>query len=582
MFINDDITNDIYLKTLNNIENKDTLFNKSLKLYKEQKEETSTLTKATNVNPNNFLILESVSFVEFKNLLSDEEIYISEKIINNILLNNKYTEKQIDILVEEIIKNNNKINYISLVKTNCNIFTENNIKDLINFFNFAIFLKSQKEIDFLLYKLDKNTFKQCFLKNNNYFTLENTKKFLNNFIKEDSSFYNNLKKQDSTFDFTDFDDKKSILKDFFEMIPLDDEILSKYNSLMLDSIMKNPNMTEEFIKKYFPLSDIKNLNNKVKLSKIFMKKYIKERVVHSNPELIFKQLNKKKDVFEMSEEYIKRFIKDKTLFGNFRINFIDLLNLINKTQKYDFNVYEELIEKREKIMLETKNLKIKINLTTSEKSNLFNENTSEEYYKLLEEVLPKPNHTYDYDSINVRKTILNYNLKNIIHTLYNNKANIPDEFIIKYFPYFTVSDIDYEKGTFKTLSFESFLLNQKLPNKLKTKELFYDKLIKIDDMVAYISQLETKEEADIILNKIKEFDLFKERDFYRFLFNNSVYLEKATVLERNFLYKNSNIASSLNNYKLYLSLNTLDDETLKKQLRNNKTLLNETDFGLSI
>lgn len=560
---------EVFIKNLNRIENKYSLNVKMLKLYKEKKE-LREISKE-KIEFSDFIIRDFVDIKTLENLILGNE-KLDVNIINEILSKNKYSEEEITNFIEKImenVSNKDNLNCLNFIKTNKIIFTEANIKKLIHFYDYKIFLSKQKEIDFLLkneevFVIDILFFKNNFLNNTNYFTLENTKKFLNNYINESKN--ENIKNQ-----------KNTELKKFFEIIPLDDEILTKYKKVMfMDDVLKNQNLTEELIKKHCKDCDLRLLNNKIKLSKIFIKKNLKNRLESFIPHNVFSQLNNKKDVFEIYEIYLNGMMKDEVYLKNIKNNVTALLRTINSNHKYDFDVYEELIEKRKNII--EKNIEI----NSLDKILLFNENTTSKHFKILEDILPLPKHPYDYESENVRKTILNDNTRNIVISL-SKSTNIPDDILIKYLPYFTVKDVNYDNGNFIKGSFENLMFRQRIPEKLKTKDMFYDKLKNMSDVMTYIDQIETKEESKIIIRKINELNneekhWFTNENFYRFLLNNSRYLENVDYEEKQFLFKNSNIANSKNNYKLFGIFNVLQEEKIRKIKNKN----NEIDYGLRL
>lgn len=579
MYFNNEYKDDVSLKIYNNIlkkiKNKKSLNNIAIKLYNEKQNEPKN--SYFNINIKSFLITERMDYKIFKELLTNNAP-LERQYIDEILSKNKYKQSEIDEIVKLILKNDNykKEIFKNFVRTKESIFSEENLKELVKYFDISTFLLNQKNIFFLLGKIDFLMFKYKFLQNKNYFdTVESTKKFLNEFIDRKNFFDNNIVIQGS------LNERRSILRSFFEYVPIDDEILKNYKEFIFDEdIIKNPHLTEEMIKKYCsPEADFYLLNEKVKVSKIFMKKQIRKNAQKTNPQNFFKQLEKKNDITEIFEEYITRIVKNDKLYKNFHFNVIDLLKMINKCNKLDFDVFEDLIERRKKIAEDIKGKKIILDFSPHEKVLFFNENTSEKHYKIFEEALSLPLHPLDYTSFYVKRTILNENTKNFINTLYNNKANIPEKYIVNYFPYFTVNNIIYDdKGFYEKNYLSNLIKNQKIPNELKTKEMFYDKL-NYEDIIEFAKQIETKEEVEQVLNIIKKLYKinFKEEEFYTVLFNNPVFMSNINYEERKKILDKSMVNKSDYGFKIYISLYALEEQNLKIEIIKNKN----TDYGFS-
>lgn len=568
-------------EVFNQIKDKSSINKNLLKLYKGKQ----NLTKE-ELSINDFIVTEYCT-INFLIELIENNYEININKVNEIFKNNKYTEFQINTLVKKIINiakkqkdisNNKLINYI--IKNQDIEFSEENLKDIKeNLKNIpeSVFLKNHKNIDFLLKnrKLNLEETKNL-LQNKNYFTLDKVKKFLNDnteIIQNQKnnnnivyiSFLNNLDKED--------------LEYFFSYIPLDDFILEKYKNLVpVNKIIINPNLTEDMIKKYIDLKSINlnNLNADIELSKLFFKQQLKEDIQKINIQAIFRKLKNPKDIEDMILFYIEHFIKvnqyknsgeDSTIFL--------LLKILNSNSNFDFDFYEKIIEK-----LKTKKNIPYINnfsLSFTQSLQLFNENTSEKHYNKIFNI----EELKDLSDEKLKILLLNENFVEIILKLIKT-CNIPEKILIKYSKLFLISDENGGVNTVTTNDYRTLINTQKIPEKLKTKD-FYNNL-DVSKIMSYLDQIETKEEANKIFDKLKELDKkekhwFEDESFYRFLFNNSTYLKNIELSEAIELFKKSNVARSVNNYKLLSGLITLNEEKIMQHKVNIK---NTDSFGISL
>lgn len=576
------IEKEIFLK----IKDKSLINKNLLKLFKEKQKLTTE-----ELNINDFIVTEYCSF-NFLLELIDNDYEIDINTINSIFKHNKYNENKINILVKKIIKkyndNTDKLSHNKMgafIIKNENIdFTEDNLKDFRTNFSVVftnIFLSCHKNIDFILKEKDLTKEQYNYLlKNQNYFDLSNVKKFL----KENTELKQENNPRGKTY--LSFKDKfennidEEILEDWLKFIPLDNEILDKYKDLFTENIIiQNPNLTEEMIKNYINVktNNLNNLNYNIELSKNFIKQQLKEDIAKINPQKVFQKLKTEKDCEEMVLFYIDNLIKNKKYKENGEDSTIFLLlKIMNQFFSFDFNVYDKIIDK-----LKTKENIPEINnfeLSLNQKLELFNKNTSEKYFNKVFNV----EEFKDLNDEKMKILILNEDFINKIFKLIET-TNIPEKILIKHSKLFTISNNENRSlNEFKINDFEKLISYQKIPDKLKTKD-FYDNLT-MSKIMSYIEQIETKEESIKIFEKIKELDKkqkhwFEDESFYRFLFNNSKYLTTLPLSEAIDLFKKSNIARSVNNYKLLSGLITLNEEKILEQ---KIFIKNDKNYGLSL
>lgn len=586
------------------VENKEQINEESLKLY-EIKNYIEKKNKNTQVNIeiNDFIVEEYLSFDMLKNLLRKENInqILDFNKLRSIFKKTKYSKNDIDELTKIMIEDPR--HYDRLIRISEINFSEENIIDLSKKFFIADILKHHKNINKLVnmdLNMDEKTmFFSQLIYNENYLTIDKIKEIFSKEIFIE-------KKENDTYKYKTGVTKEEIkkLENWFAEIPLDLELVEKYNKILTPKILQtNPNKTEEILKKYFKKLENQVFNDNIPISKLYIKQNIKKNFKSININSVFRKLPKDKDIEEIFFVYLDSIletfkktifidkIEEKTEEEKQKIYQQNLHNIAKKILikmnfllKKDFDFYSDLIEKFEKKYNQ------KINLNFEDIVQLFNENTNEKHFDKLKPFITKPENFQDYDTVKFSIFFVEQ-YENFRHLI--EKTNIPEKFVIDYFPYFTTTMKDENGVDLKFKDYEKFLNYQELPK--QNHNFDTNKIIKdfdLSSIMNYLSSLKTKVEANKILNLLREKDKvekhhFEDSSYYRFLFNNSEYLSSLNLGDAKDLFEKSDIGRTTNNYTLYATLKILNEELELKQINQiklNKEKFNSKDhnYGLSI
>lgn len=384
-------------------------------------------------------------------------------------------------------------------------------------------LKNQKNIDFILdYNLKNDEIE--FITYNKKTSLEFNKKYINKYENK----LTNLQKQNILSNF-----KLDI--DLIEKLGLD--IKEKENK---ESLLKNPNLTEEIIEKYISKNEYSIINNPIKLSKKFMSKNIEFLPYH----IIFSNLNTE---IECENFFNKLLIKE---FGR-------------KEENSVYNSQKFILE----ILSKIREVKPTFNYIFFEK--ILNENSID-----LDngEILRFCNYNEDKEKINeiTQKFFIDLekaktgNITEIHQKYYNNViqnliyyTDIPEKYIIENYKDFNLPTTN--KNQVREENYKHLLNYQIIPEDLKQNEKFINSFSRSDILCYIENQIKSPSELEEFKTKniklLKDFSITKNEVWGR-LFNNFNYLKE------------------LDNNKIIFMLNSFfkdsNDEKVKNFLNRNK------------
>lgn len=374
-----------------------------------------------------------------------------------------------------------------------NIVDSKQVKEELFGSSIITILKNQKNIDFILdYNLKKDEIE--IITCNKRTSLEFNTKYINKYENELTI----LQKQNILSHF-----KLNI--NLIEKLGLD--IKEKQNK---ESLLKNPNLTEEIIEKYISKQEYNLLNKNIKLSKKFMKKNV-EFLPYI---IIFSNLNTEIECENFFNKLlIKEFgKKDENNFNNSQKFILDILSKIKEVKSnFNYNFFEKLLNENS------------INLDNGEILRFCNYNEDKD----------KINEITQKFFIDLEKAKTG-NITEIHQKYYNNVikdliyyTDIPEKYIIENYKDFNLPSIN--KFQVKEENYQDLLNYQIIPEDLKNNEKFINSFSK-SDVLSYIeNQIESQSELEKfqINNKklLKDFSITKNEILSR-LFNNFNYLKK--------------------------------------------------------
>lgn len=489
-------------KMLDKIENKNLINDYLLKIYKNK---LNLKNEYQQLNFNNFIYVKTCSLNHLKKTCSMLNTFNIGMIINN---NNFDENLLIDFLLNKSKEDNFKDLFLFL---KINLKEENLIKLKENY-SLSNILEKQKNINFVFTDIKRN------LTNDELTSIFRNENLEKDFVEKFMKKYTNQDGLTKNYKFNS--EIKQIneeqIKIFFENIYIDEEFLKKYAQILVEYDIKlenNKKLNEKIIENFIDIRNYNKLKNSVEVSKNFIKKNIE----HLTFGFIFNKITDIEDTKYFLD--LLYTMQCKLLRSGSKMNertiLYRLLTTINlSNNKIDFDFYEEMFNK------------YKINYSIKEKIKFFNKNTSSKHFSILEKEFKEvknPEEIKFYSS--------NYDYDIFKHLIVN--TNIPDDFIIKYFPYLTYNV--KESNLFELIE------KQIIPDKLRNKD-FYKKL-NLSSIFIYLEQIKNTKELKDMSSQLNMLQI-KTGDFI--LMKNINYLKNLKHKDLNNLIENINMMYTKN------------------------------------
>lgn len=528
----------VFKKMLDKIEDKNLINDYLLKIYKNK---LNIKNESQQLNFNNFIYVKICSLNHLKKVSSMLNTFNIRMIINN----NNFDE---NLLVDFLLSKSKEDNFKDLFMFLKIHLKEENLIKLKDYYSLSNILEKQKNVNFVFKEIKRN------LTNDELTSIFRNENLEKDFIEKFMEKYTNQDKTTKDYKFNSEINQinEEQIKIFFENIYIDEDFIKKYAKILVEYDIKlenNKKLTEKIIEKYIDDRQYNKLKYSVDVSKTF----IKNNVDKFTFGFVFTKITNIEDIkYFLDLLYTEQCklirkgnkINERTIL--YRL--LSTINLVNN--KIDFDFYEEMFEK------------YKFNYSIKEKIKFFNKNTSPKHFSILEKEFKEvknPEEIKFYSS--------NYDYDIFKHLIVN--TNIPDDFIIKYFPYLTYNV--KESNLFELIE------KQIIPDKLRNKD-FYKKL-NLSSIFIYLEQIKnTKElkdmssQLDMLKIKTGEFILMKNINYLK----NLKHKDLNNQIENISMYtKNSDIELNrgLINLSVCLSYN---NELITKNEQ-----IKQQDFGLS-